>query len=125
MGQSPRWCDEALFAFPERRLKTGLGSNHEKEKGWTFLSNHGHVLVCLADDPDMLLKDVAAHVGITERAVQQIVTDLEDAQVITRHREGRRNRYAVRREGRYGTRSNPVCGSATSSTSCAGVRAFG
>lgn len=72
-----------------------------RRKGWTFLSNHGHVLVCLADDPDMLLKDVAAHVGITERAVQQIVTDLEDAQVITRHREGRRNRYAVRREVRF------------------------
>ncbi len=72
-----------------------------RRKGWTFLSNHGHVLVCLADDPDMLLKDVAARVGITERAVQQIVTDLEDAQVITRHREGRRNHYTMRREVRF------------------------
>lgn len=67
-------------------------------KGWTFLSNHGHVLVCLADDPDLLLKDVASRVGITERAVQQIVSDLEDALVITRHREGRRNRYVISRE---------------------------
>jgi DNA-binding MarR family transcriptional regulator len=67
-------------------------------KGWTFLSNHGHVLVCLADDPDLLLKDVASRVGITERAVQQIISDLEDALVITRHREGRRNRYVISRE---------------------------
>lgn len=69
--------------------------------GWNFLSNHGHVLVCLADDPDMLIKDVAARVGITERAVQHIVTDLEDAHVISRHREGRRNRYVVRRDMRF------------------------
>lgn len=72
-----------------------------RRKGWTFLSNHGHVLVCLADDPDMLLKDVASNIGITERAVQQIVADLEGARVITRHREGRRNRYVVRREVRF------------------------
>lgn len=70
-------------------------------KGWTFLSNHGHVLVCLADDPDMLLKEVASTIGITERSVQQIVSDLEEAHVITRHREGRRNRYVVRREVRF------------------------
>ncbi len=49
----------------------------------------------------MLLKDVAARVGITERSAQQIVTDLEDAQVISRHREGRRNRYTMRREVRF------------------------
>jgi hypothetical protein len=70
-------------------------------KGWTFLSNHGHVLVCLADDPDLLLKDIASRVGITERAVQQIVTDLEDADVLTRHREGRRNRYVISRDVRF------------------------
>jgi predicted transcriptional regulator len=68
---------------------------------WSFLSNHGHVLVCLADDPDMLLKDVASSVGITERAVQQIVADLDDARAISRYREGRRNRYVVRREIRF------------------------
>lgn len=72
-----------------------------RRKGWTFLSNHGHVLVCLADDPDALLKDIAATVGITERAVQQIIADLEAANVISRHREGRRNRYVVRRDVRF------------------------
>ena len=66
--------------------------------GWTFLTNHGHVLVCLAVEPDVLLRDVASSIGITERAVQQIVADLERAGVIVRLRVGRRNRYILRRE---------------------------
>ena len=70
-----------------------------KREGWTFLTNHGHVLVCLASDPNILLRDVAARIGITERAVQQIVADLEGAGVITRARNGRRNMYALSREG--------------------------
>jgi DNA-binding Lrp family transcriptional regulator len=65
---------------------------------WTFLSNHAHVLVCLALDPDARLRDVAASVGITERAVQKIVTDLEQAGIIVRERTGRRNRYSLRLE---------------------------
>ncbi len=65
---------------------------------WTFLSNHTHVLICLADDPEMRLRDVAARVGITERAVFRIVADLEDAGVLTRHKEGRRNSYEVHGE---------------------------
>lgn len=62
---------------------------------WTFLSNHGHVLVCLAQDPEARLRDVAQAVGITERAVQKIVADLEAAGVLTRERLGRRNRYRL------------------------------
>lgn len=69
-----------------------------KRDRWTFLTNHGHVLVCLARDPDVLLRDVATSIGITERCVQQIVSDLERAGVISRSRVGRRNRYLVRRE---------------------------
>lgn len=69
-----------------------------KRDGWTFLTNHGHVLVCLAQDPDVLLRDVAVSIGITERSVQQIVGDLERAGIIIRMRVGRRNRYVVRRE---------------------------
>lgn len=60
---------------------------------WTFLSNHAHVLVCLSRDPGVRLRDVAAMVGITERAVQMIVADLEEAGYLTRERVGRRNRY--------------------------------
>jgi DNA-binding MarR family transcriptional regulator len=62
---------------------------------WTFLTNHSHVLICLAGQPDLRLRDVAAKVGITERAVQRIVADLEEAGVLTRSREGRRNQYHV------------------------------
>lgn len=61
---------------------------------WTFLTNHSHVLLCLAAEPDARLRDVAAAVGITERAVQHIVADLAAAGVLERTREGRRNRYA-------------------------------
>lgn len=62
---------------------------------WTFLTNHSHVLICLTRDPNLRLRDLADQVGITERAVQGIVNDLERAGCLTRHREGRRNRYAI------------------------------
>ncbi len=62
---------------------------------WTFLTNHSHVLICIAREPEILLRDVAAKVGITERAVQRIVADLEESGYLTRERSGRRNRYEV------------------------------
>jgi len=62
---------------------------------WTFLTNHAIVLLCLAADPNQRLRDVAASVGITERAVQRIVADLEEAGYVTRTRVGRRNRYEL------------------------------
>lgn len=65
------------------------------EHAWTFLSNYAHVLVCIARDSDITLRDIAARVGITERAVFRIIHELEAVGVITREREGRRNRYAV------------------------------
>jgi len=65
------------------------------EGSCTFLTNHSHVLICLARDPQLRLRDLAEQVGITERAVQGIVKDLEVAGCLTRHREGRRNRYEI------------------------------
>jgi hypothetical protein len=62
---------------------------------WTFLSNHGKVLLAIARNPDVTLREVAALVGITERAVQRIVADLEAGQYLKRVRTGRRNRYEV------------------------------
>ena len=62
---------------------------------WTFLSNHSHVLLCIAEHPDMRLRDVAIRVGITERAVQRIVAELEDAGHLAIEQIGRRNRYQV------------------------------
>ncbi|WP_409331618.1 helix-turn-helix transcriptional regulator [Trujillonella humicola] len=69
--------------------------------GWTFLSNHGHVLVSLALDPEVRMRDVAAWVGITERAVQMIVADLEEAGYVVRERVGRRNHYTVVSQGHF------------------------
>jgi hypothetical protein len=63
--------------------------------GWTFLSNHGHVLVCIAGDPGIRGRDIAARVGITERAAQAIVADLVEDGYVTRTRIGRRNHYEV------------------------------
>jgi predicted transcriptional regulator len=62
---------------------------------WTFLSNHGHVLLCIAREPGIRLREVAERVRITERAVQRIVGDLEEAGYLSRVREGRRNRYEI------------------------------
>ena len=62
---------------------------------WTFLSNHAHVLICMAAEPDPRLRDVAERVGITERAVQKILADLEEEQLVTRERRGRRNHYLL------------------------------
>ena len=63
--------------------------------GWTVLSNHGHVLVCLARDPAMRLRDVALRVGITERAVQRIVSDLQAAGFLSISKSGRCNSYEI------------------------------
>ncbi|HEX8524369.1 MAG TPA: winged helix-turn-helix domain-containing protein [Tepidisphaeraceae bacterium] len=66
-----------------------------QKPSWTFLTNHSHVLICLWRDPESRLRDVADRVGITERAVQAIVSDLEDAGALKRERAGRRNRYEI------------------------------
>ena len=60
---------------------------------WTLLTNHGRVLLIIADDADVRLRDVATSVGITERSVQMIVADLEEAGYLSRERRGRRNHY--------------------------------
>jgi DNA-binding MarR family transcriptional regulator len=65
---------------------------------WTFLTNHAHVLLCIARDPEVRLRDVAQAVGITERATQRIVADLVRDGYLTRKRVGRRNTYEVHAE---------------------------
>lgn len=79
----------------QRRERGAVARSAEPGRHWTFLSNHGHVLICLARDPEARLRDVAVAVGITERAVQKIVSDLEEADVVERVRDGRRNRYRL------------------------------
>jgi predicted transcriptional regulator len=68
---------------------------------WTFLSNHGHVLVFLSAQPDARIRDVAASVGITERATQGIISDLEREGYVKVMRVGRRNHYRVNRKARF------------------------
>jgi len=62
---------------------------------WTFLTNHAHVLLCLAKSGAMRMRDIAREIGVTERAVQRIVADLREEGFITQHREGRCNTYEI------------------------------
>ena len=65
---------------------------------WTFLTNHAHVLICVAQDPSMRIQDLAERVGITYRAVQRILDELEEAGYISRHRkkdDARSNEYEI------------------------------
>ncbi len=73
-----------------KRDKIAETSNH-----WTFLSNHSHVLITLYANPDLVLREVALIVGITERGVQRIVQDLENEGFIQREKVGRKNHYQV------------------------------
>ncbi len=75
--------------------------NHESRQAgprWGFLTNHAHVLVCVARDPGIRLRDLAGAVGITERAAHRILTELVGEGYVLRERQGRRNRYEVNSE---------------------------
>ena len=62
---------------------------------WTFLTNHARVLLCIAHDPGVRLRDIAASLGITERSTYGIVTDLAEAGYVLKQKAGRRNRYQI------------------------------
>ena len=70
-------------------------SSTDQMHSWTFLSNHAQVLLCIARDPEMRIRDIAPAVGITERAAQRILVDLDEAGYIDRHKVGRRNHYRL------------------------------
>ena len=78
---------------PAARRKPAEGDAPAK---WTFLSNHSHVLICLHRDPSLTLREVAQTVGITERSVQRILGELEEAGYLQRERKGLRNTYKFR-----------------------------
>ena len=73
-------------------------SSTDDSKTWTFLTNHAQVLLCVAQSPDIRLRDVAEHIGITERATQRILAELSEAGYVKVERVGRRNHYTVDRE---------------------------
>ena len=72
-----------------------MSAPEERDGSWTLLTGHGHVLVEIARNPRARIRDIAVIVGLTERTVQAIVTDLEAAGYLTRTRTGRRTRYTV------------------------------
>ena len=76
-------------------MQSSTGNDHHL---WRFVTNHAHVLACIAADPEVRLRDIATTVGITERTAGQIVGDLEQAGYLTKTRVGRRNRYELRSE---------------------------
>jgi DNA-binding MarR family transcriptional regulator len=67
----------------------------ERLAGWGFLTNHAHVLLLLAQDPDILVRQIAGWLELSERGVQKILSQLEEAGYISRHRHGRQYRYEV------------------------------
>ena len=73
----------------------GQRAQESSTNSWTFLSNHAHVLLAIAQQPEARIREIAQQVGITERAVQRIIGELEAAGCLTHQRNGRRNCYRV------------------------------
>jgi uncharacterized membrane protein len=83
-------------------MKTSSGNQNQGSQAtttrWDFLTNHAHVLVCVAHDSGIRLREIAAAVGITERAAHRILSELVVEGYVLRERQGRRNRYQVKPE---------------------------
>lgn len=77
-------------------MSSDADRNEADGAGWTFLTNHSHVLLVLCKEPELPLREVALRVGITERSVQRIVSDLEAAGYVEKEKQGRRNTYQLR-----------------------------
>ena len=78
-----------------RRMNVTVLAGESHTQRWTFLTNHAHVLLALATDPELRVRDVAVRVGITERAAQRLLHDLVAEGYVLRQKRGRRNTYAV------------------------------
>lgn len=86
----------------EKTMRSDIGTDQSRDgdvsKPWTFLTNHARVLIVIARNPDARLRDISANIGITERATQRIVGELEEAGYLSHDKVGRRNRYQIRPE---------------------------
>jgi DNA-binding transcriptional ArsR family regulator len=89
---------DVCAAFP---FQPTVSSERPPEPHWTLLTNHAHVLLCLARQPDIRQIELAAEIGIRERTVNRILTELEAAGYINRERQGRTVRYAINREAPF------------------------
>ena len=94
-----RLTDQTVRAAPSRSPMTSTTPETRAaatgSTQWTFLTNHAHVLLAIARDHDVRLREIASQVGITERAVQKIIAELEESGALTKSRDGRRNHYEV------------------------------
>lgn len=93
-------------ATPRRSRSTASGTTSScgtppaPARTWTFLTNHSHVLICLARGEALTARELSSRVGITERAVQVILAELTEAGYLIKEKDGRRNVYAVNKRGR-------------------------
>lgn len=95
-ARAPRRSPQRVAAQARSQQRAKAASPRAaSQHRWTFLSNHAHVLICLAREPDLRLRELAELIGITERAVSRIIADLEAEGLLRRHREGRRNTYEL------------------------------
>jgi hypothetical protein len=91
LSDAPQSKPLALVATPPAAVPSDATGTR-----WTFLTNHSHVLVLLSRNPSLVLREVALRIGITERAVQRIIADLESGGIIEREKVGRQNHYRIR-----------------------------
>ncbi|QDT72040.1 helix-turn-helix transcriptional regulator [Lacipirellula limnantheis] len=86
-------------ATPASKKKAGVASPADslasRPPSWTFLTNHAHAIILLSQEPSIILREVAVRIGITERAVQRIIAELEEAGYIEKHKVGRQNHYRI------------------------------
>ncbi|GAA4966973.1 MarR-like DNA-binding transcriptional regulator SgrR of sgrS sRNA [Nonomuraea thailandensis] len=78
-----------------------MNASADRPPTWTFLTHHARVLVEIARDPEARVRDLAGHIGITERGVQKILADLHQAGYLTRERVGRRNHYSLNLDAHF------------------------
>lgn len=88
------------MANARRTLSVARSTQPAPQRGWTFLTNHAHVLLCLASGETLTARELGSRIGITERAVQVILSDLTESGYLNKKKDGRRNIYTVNRRGR-------------------------
>lgn len=87
-----------MMSSSSEEVSGGRDDSGPEPLGWSLLSHHVHVLLCIAEDPDLTLREIGARIGLTERATHRLVDQLVTAGALTRQREGRRNHYEIVRD---------------------------
>jgi len=97
-SSAAEWSGAAQYTLHLKSVsgnKLLINESQTVGRGWSFLTNHAQVLLCVANDPEVRLRDVAMSVNLTERRVQSILSDLVQSGYIAKAKSGRRNRYVV------------------------------